>query len=362
MKFLDSFLTKKSVHPGDRGSLSALENYFFFAILVQIPPVAILASIGSKASVTAGVGAIVLFFAALLLSRRARVSFAILCAWTGFIIYGVIAGFETGLHDLAFLAVLGGLPLTYLVNWTKPRERLTSSIITMVILVGMVLLAPLNPLTGQETSITHWSLALFHISMLFGIIAIPISNLFRRNTGKISVIKRLEKEVETASRTDPLTLLFNRMGIMERIRAEVVRFRRNQRQFSMVMAGLDDFEELTKKYGHEIADQALVEIANMFDDVVRGQDLASRWEAEMFLLFLPETGIEGGVAAAERLKERVKSRGLNIGGRIIKVTMTFGISTFDGGMTLDECILAAEEAHKLGRKAGGNKIVPMSNL
>ena len=69
-----------------------------------------------------------------------------------------------------------------------------------------------------------------------------------------------------------------------------------------MIVDLDDFKLVNDRYGHAVGDEVLVMLAERLRDSVRSADTVARLGGEEFALLLPETGLAGALAVAERAR------------------------------------------------------------
>ncbi|NWF99571.1 MAG: GGDEF domain-containing protein [Thermoanaerobaculaceae bacterium] len=169
-------------------------------------------------------------------------------------------------------------------------------------------------------------------------------------------------KLEQASRSDPLTKLLNRRGMMERLQQEVDRFERYQHPFCVAIGDLDDFKKVNDTFGHEAGDCALVTVAEVFRSRLRKVDQVGRWGGEEFLALLPSTTEGRALIALEKVRQGIRQTPARCEGAEIELSMTFGVSQFMAGQTLDECLMAADRALYLGKTSGKNRVVAFSGL
>jgi diguanylate cyclase (GGDEF)-like protein len=165
------------------------------------------------------------------------------------------------------------------------------------------------------------------------------------------------RQLELAARTDPLTGLYNRREMMERITAEVGRFQRNGAAFALAIADIDEFKPFNDRHGHACGDRVLCAVADRMRERVRRQDVVGRWGGEEFLVLLPDTDLEGAVAAAENLRRAVASTECRWAGANLRVTVTIGVSEFQADMDADACLRVADDRLYAGKAAGKNRVV-----
>lgn len=165
------------------------------------------------------------------------------------------------------------------------------------------------------------------------------------------------RQLELAARTDPLTGLYNRREMMERITAEVGRFHRNGAVFSLAIADIDGFKPFNDRHGHACGDRVLCAVSDRMRERVRRQDVVGRWGGEEFLVLLPDTDLDGALAAAENLRQAVRSTGCRWAGEELSVTVTIGVSEFRADMDADACLRVADNRLYAGKAAGKNRVV-----
>ncbi|MDP9272447.1 MAG: diguanylate cyclase, partial [Chloroflexota bacterium] len=90
------------------------------------------------------------------------------------------------------------------------------------------------------------------------------------------------------------------------------------------------FKRVNDTHGHAVGDEVLRHVARLLSSSVRGVDSLGRYGGEEFLLVMPETDLDGGLASAENVR-RVIGRTLLVvessGGDIeIKVTISIGVA------------------------------------
>ena len=170
-------------------------------------------------------------------------------------------------------------------------------------------------------------------------------------------IKEFNSQLEKISRTDPLTKLSNRRDMVEKIEYEIHRFERSKKHFVISIADIDDFKKINDTYGHEMGDEVLCTIANIFRSKIRKQDFVSRWGGEEFLFLFPETPLKGAFYVTENLRKIINSITFTCNDVNFKVSLTFGICEYDENTSLKNCLNIADERLYRGKKSGKNCVV-----
>jgi diguanylate cyclase (GGDEF)-like protein len=169
---------------------------------------------------------------------------------------------------------------------------------------------------------------------------------------------RLHRLVERQASTDGLTDLANRRHFEEALAGEISRAERFGGTLALVLADLDDFKQVNDRYGHQAGDDVLRAFADVLRDTVRDIDLAARYGGEEFAVLLPQTDLEGAERLAERLREAMAARRLQLHpGASFSVTSSFGVASFPEAPTPAALFAAADEALYRAKSAGKNCVV-----
>ncbi len=234
------------------------------------------------------------------------------------------------------------------------------------VLAGMAIFVAtaLHDILVNQSIIDAPRLVPFGFAALIMVMAASLANHFT------AMYNRLESEVAErtrelseansqlgeAARVDVLTNLLNRRGFAERAEEEIQRARRTRRGFALVMADIDKFKLVNDEYGHACGDEILTEVARQLSRQLRDIDAIARWGGEEFVLLLPETGVDGGVILAEKLRGLVERHQFYYREHLLNITMTFGVAGYTLAMSLDDCLGLADRALYAGKAAGRNVV------
>ena len=170
-------------------------------------------------------------------------------------------------------------------------------------------------------------------------------------------LRQLNIKLELLASIDPLTKLFNRRAIMDKIKTEAKRSERSGKSFVIVLADIDDFKMFNDDYGHDCGDEILMQVAGFLKKCLREQDHTSRWGGEEFLIVLPETNLEKSRMTIERIREQIAHQSFIYHDSKLSITLTFGLAEFKGDETVANCIIRADKALRDGKRQGKNCIV-----
>ena len=143
-------------------------------------------------------------------------------------------------------------------------------------------------------------------------------------------LKKANEEIRILSITDPLTGIYNRGYLNQHLSLEIKRAKRYKRSLSLILCDIDHFKKVNDSYGHQIGDQVLKEFVKCIKESIRYNiDWAVRYGGEEFMIVLPETDLKGACFIAERLRNVISSRIIEIKYKVIQITASFGVTTID---------------------------------
>jgi len=181
-------------------------------------------------------------------------------------------------------------------------------------------------------------------------------------------IKELKDKLKTVSTTDELTGLHNRKYLHERLDQEISRAKRYGTKLSCLLFDLDFFKVVNDVYGYDWGDVLLKSIADKLKQLVRKEDVLTRYGDEEFLLILPNTSESNAFLFAERFRRDIEKMEFIPAGEEERhpITISGGISTYPCIENTEEdantIIRYAEHALYNAKKRGRNKIVQFSQL
>ena len=165
-----------------------------------------------------------------------------------------------------------------------------------------------------------------------------------------------QQALQEAATIDPLTGLYNRRAILDRMKQEFVRNKRNDAPFCIIITDIDHFKSVNDTKGHDAGDSVLVEMAVRMRGMLRSMDALSRWGGEEFLLLLPDTTLEQGLIVAEKIRTRIESSPFYVRGEELRITSSFGVAKHDPEMEGETLIKKADEALYRAKERGRNRV------
>lgn len=166
--------------------------------------------------------------------------------------------------------------------------------------------------------------------------------------------ERLNDEIKRLSEEDYLTKLSNRRKIHEVIENEIMRSKRYNSTFAVILLDIDNFKTTNDSFGHNAGDKVLVQISEIILKTIRESDIASRWGGEEFLIFCPHTNVDGAFSLAEKLRSNIEKSEFEDAGY---KTASLGVTHVEHGDTVQNMIHRADEALYSAKHSGKNMVV-----
>jgi len=181
-------------------------------------------------------------------------------------------------------------------------------------------------------------------------------------------IKQYKDKMEEISVTDELTGLHNRKYLQERLESEISRARRYKTQLSCLLFDIDFFKVINDMYGYEWGDILLRNLSGKLQQLIRKEDILTRYGDEEFLVVLPNTSEDNAFLFAERFRRDIERMEFIPAGEEERhpITISGGIATYPCMENVDEdantIIRYAEHALYNAKKRGKNKIVQFTQI
>ncbi len=202
------------------------------------------------------------------------------------------------------------------------------------------------------------------VAALFGGVLLLVLTLLSM-TGAYRVVQRRESglvierdDLHEAAHHDRLTGVFNRAGLLERLGRPRASQRADATLLAVCFLDLDGFKAVNDRYGHEIGDLLLVEVARRLSASVRESDMVVRLGGDEFVLLLEGENWPGELSALlDGVVSRVSQR-VPAAGQPLRIGVSMGVAVrLSAADTADGLIQRADEAMYEAKRAGGNRWV-----
>jgi diguanylate cyclase (GGDEF)-like protein len=199
-----------------------------------------------------------------------------------------------------------------------------------------------------------------------------LSNGSRVHVGMQTVLKFIwaddieadfQRKLVEGALQDPLTGLYNRRLMEDRLGSELAGALRHGRLVSVLMIDIDHFKAVNDSRGHLAGDEALRMVANTLRATIRKEDFVARFGGEEFVVIARETALDGAKLLGERIRHAVERSRCVWQDQEIAVTVSVGVTVsatsgrFVPGETELRLIEAADRALYRAKQEGRNRVV-----
>jgi len=169
-----------------------------------------------------------------------------------------------------------------------------------------------------------------------------------------SMHKRLGEQIGT----DPLTGCLNRRALETRLRTELRQAKRRANTLAVLAIDLDHFKTINDTHGHPFGDLVLSGLATIMKETARDTDAVARLGGDEFFVVLPDTGWEGALIFAERIRRRVDETTFTSPRASMRITISVGVALARGTDPVSASTLMQEADQSLYKaKSGGRNRV-----
>jgi len=187
-------------------------------------------------------------------------------------------------------------------------------------------------------------------------------NMHANFESKTQEIEELQEELKRERKraiTDPLTGLFNRLALIDRLQAVLGEFVEGGEPPSMAMFDIDHFKNVNDTHGHLIGDRVIRFVAQALQKNIKGKDCAARYGGEEFIVLLPETPPQGARAVAENILKTISQAQLvraDSKKPLGQITVSAGVAHYRRGEDIMDFIERADRALYQSKTDGRNRV------
>lgn len=195
----------------------------------------------------------------------------------------------------------------------------------------------------------------FRVYMLFDLfffIAVAFSVLVLTSARIEEELDHALRKADTASRTDAMTGVWNRLHFESAGPREAERARRYATPLSVLIFDIDHFKQINDRHGHAAGDTVIRKVAAQAVATLRSSDQLFRWGGEEFVVLLP-VNARAAAEAAEKLRQRIAATDFSPAER---VTISVGVAQLAENESM-ECALQRADAMLYRAKEGGRNRV-----
>jgi len=173
---------------------------------------------------------------------------------------------------------------------------------------------------------------------------------------QIDHLRRVASRLQLAEGRDPLTGLFMRTFMEDRLPDMVTQARDSGHYLCCLFLDIDHFKKVNDRFGHQVGDEVLRQAAHIVVQACRQEDEWVRYGGEELVAFLPGTDEETAWAAAERLRMAFMVYDWSRTHADLTVTVSLGSARLRPGEPLESWLGRADQAMYLAKRLGRNRV------
>jgi len=157
---------------------------------------------------------------------------------------------------------------------------------------------------------------------------------------------------------DPLSGLYNRRFISERLPADLATSLLKKESLALIMVDLDNFKQINDNYGHLAGDLVIQKFGDFLQSHVRrSMDWAARFGGEEFLICLHNISLPDAVHKAETMRDNMRKFAVQYYDMELCLTASFGVSVFyNEKVSLEEALERVDKKLYQAKNSGRNKV------
>jgi diguanylate cyclase (GGDEF)-like protein len=281
------------------------------------------------------------------LLQQRRNTAAVSLVWLEVFVHSVLGslalGWDSGYHYYLMLFIPA------LVLGTPRRGAQVGTALVVALYIGLYSACqhwgPLMPLSPLKLGVTQWVNIGLAFAMFYG-----VADFYRRQ------VRSAEKRLLEMATIDPLTGLANRAQFHLKATAALNGVTQRGQSMALLLADIDFFKRINDEFGHDAGDKVLVRLAALMRQELREHDVLARWGGEEFLALLPLGDGQTAECVAEKVRQAVASVQIDVGGRLVSVTMSFGVSPVGSIDDLQRATQRADQALYVSKRSGRNRV------
>ncbi|MBO9450145.1 diguanylate cyclase [Tropicibacter sp. R16_0] len=174
---------------------------------------------------------------------------------------------------------------------------------------------------------------------------------------------RMRDQLHDQSVRDPLTGLFNRRHMTDRLRKLISRSQATGAPVSLIAVDVDHFKKFNDNHGHDAGDMVLRAVGSVLEQSCDGDEIACRMGGEEFTLILPDSSPTEVMTRAEKLRKSVEDIAVRYGEKTLpRITISLGVAHYPTHGTMPQDLMRAADDALYDAKAKGRNQVCVATL
>ena len=173
----------------------------------------------------------------------------------------------------------------------------------------------------------------------------------------VTETRNLQHQISWHARHDPLTGLYNRAALAERLTHAIFQARQKERLLAVCMLDLDHFQAVNDAHGQRVGDRLLKETARRLEAFITPQDAVARMGGDEFVLLLGEQPHLAAIETRVGVLMQQLAAPYAIDDRVLHTTVSIGVAVFpQDDANPDTLLRHADQAMCQAKNLGRNQM------
>lgn len=174
----------------------------------------------------------------------------------------------------------------------------------------------------------------------------------------VSARRTREDRMRHMAHHDFLTSLPNRALFNDRLAMAVTRATRQRTRLAVLFIDLDAFKPINDRYGHDVGDQVLVEVAHRLQGSLRRTDTVARLGGDEFVVLLEGDTTEASALHVAAKVAKAIHQPIRMAGALMELGCSIGVAVFPAHATTSDglCRCADMAMYRAKRSGGGIRV------
>jgi diguanylate cyclase (GGDEF)-like protein len=179
-----------------------------------------------------------------------------------------------------------------------------------------------------------------------------LENLFEKTQ---DYRRRLEDQTQRML-LDPLTKVYNRAALVDKLELEYRRWLKSQHPLRVVILDIDKFKSINSNFGYTAGDKALKVIARTISNELANTDTIARFAGEEFIIILPEQDDPSCHTIIQNIQRKISQLPFKFKDQQITITLTAASVSFKQNDTPDDILSKLNHSLLQAKKLGPNQL------
>lgn len=164
----------------------------------------------------------------------------------------------------------------------------------------------------------------------------------RQHKLEVMHLKSSAQQLQRLSMEDALTGLANRRGLELLLAEAIAGTPPDAQPLYVAVVDVDQFKAVNDRHSHQLGDQVLRTLAELFRQLLRSEDLAGRWGGDEFVLAFRAADEAQAQGVVERLRRAVQQHPWGLLATGLGISISLGLAEARPGDSLDDLLLRSD--------------------